>query len=179
MQILKCDKSQRELSGGKQAIPASKSASEVCMWPALTQEQGRKVPSSAAGSSCSGLSAVATPIMLSRVTSLISCSSLQPSVPAGRAGITMYLCDSSSTQQQQQTACQFCSCTTGRCCSCSCLLPLPTYPKPYPLTQTHLRSAVESCTRMAVPSGSTVPNSASSPRGSRTARARYALQYRG
>lgn len=42
----------------------------------------------------------------------------------------------------------------------------------------HLRSAVESCTRMAVPSGSTVPNSASSPRGSRTARALYALQRR-
>lgn len=40
---------------------------------------------------------------------------------------------------------------------------------------THLRSAVESCTRMAVLSGSSVPNSANSPRGSRTARARYAL----
>jgi hypothetical protein len=40
---------------------------------------------------------------------------------------------------------------------------------------THLRSAVESCTRMAIVSGSAVPNSRSSPRGSRTARARYAL----
>lgn len=39
----------------------------------------------------------------------------------------------------------------------------------------HLQSAVESCTRTATPGASCVPNSASKPRGSRTARARYAL----
>lgn len=39
----------------------------------------------------------------------------------------------------------------------------------------HRRSAVESCTRMAVPGGTCVPNSASRPRGLRTARARYDL----
>jgi hypothetical protein len=52
----------------------------------------------------SGLSAGATPIMLSRVTSLSSCSSVQPSVPTGRAGMTMYLRSNSSTHCITQQA---------------------------------------------------------------------------
>src|SRR6202044_1421674 len=66
------------------------------------------------------------PIMLSRVTSAASLSSLQPSVPAGRIGNTMKRV-----------------------------------------------SAVESQTRMSVLAGSFTPKSASTPRGSLTARDRY------
>ena len=65
-----------------------------------------------------------TPIIESRVTILRSAASLQPSVPPGRSGSTMYR-----------------------------------------------RSAVESCTATAAPSCTSVPNSASTARGSRTARA--------
>ena len=63
--------------------------------------------------------------MLSRVTSVASLSSLQPSVPAGRIGSTMKRV-----------------------------------------------SAVESQTRMPVPAGKVTPKSASTPRGSLTARER-------
>src|SRR5579872_5592052 len=67
------------------------------------------------------------PTMQSRVTSVASFSSLQPSVPGGRMGTTM-----------------------------------------------NRVSAVESHTRITVCSGNTTPKSASTPRGSITARDRYA-----
>lgn len=56
----------------------------------LAAAAGRVPPGGSAGS-CEGSRAGLTPIMESRVTSRTSCSSLQPSVPAGRMGITRYL----------------------------------------------------------------------------------------
>lgn len=143
-------------------------------------------PSSLAWS-WAGVSGALTPIKQSRVISGLSCSSLQPSVPSGRSGILKNLsaldkdrvsgAGSRDAGRAVSLKCQTCR---SFCSHAQCMADVNVSLQNDPSTawkstshpRSHLVSAFESWTVMPTLSGSTVPNSARTPRGSRTVRAR-------